>query len=896
MPLSRGSRLGPYEIQSALGAGGMGEVYCCRDTKLGRDVAVKILPETFTHDPERIARFRREAQVLASLNHPHIGAIYGLDEANGQQFLVLELVDGESLDKRIARGALPVDEALGIAKQIAEALEAAHEKGIIHRDLKPANIALTKDGNVKVLDFGLAKATEAAGATSLDLANSPTITSPAMMTGMGMILGTAAYMSPEQAKGRPADKRSDIWAFGCVLYEMLTGKRAFEGEDVSDTLAAVLRGEPDWTALPRHVLPNVLSIVQGSLAKDRTQRISDIGVVRFLMNDRRDASGTSGAAPSLWKRAFPAVVSVSVAAPMALLVAWTLRGPAPSPVVTRFAIPLKEGQQFTNNGRQLLAVSPDGSRVVYVANNQLYLRAMSESNAQPIAGTESGQTTSPVFSPDGRSIAFWSSGALKRIAISGGAAVTICPAVNPFGMSWDDDEILLGQGSQGIMRVSANGGTPQPLVAAKTGELAHGPQMLPDRQAVLFTLATGTSDRSETWDKAQVMVQSLPSGQRKTLVSGGADARYIPTGHLVYVLAGVVFAARFDPRRLDIIGGPVPIIEGVARAGAFQTGVAHFVTSNNGSLVYVPGPASTSSAQQTVAFLDRQGRVEPLKLPLGPYEHPRVSNDGTRLAVGTDDGKASAIWIYDLAGASARRQLTFGGRNRFPIWSADGQRVAFQSDREGDVALFWQRADGAGAAERLTKPERETTHVPESWAPDGQTLLLAMSKESRVSLHVLSLPSKQTASYGGVEASSPISAAFSPDGRWVAYSYGGPGNTSTFVQPFPATGAKYLIAAAYHPFWSPDGRELFFHPRGSRFEASAITTKPSFSFASPLELPTGNLVERATFERNIDITPDGKRFVGVIASDQTQSGTMVAPQIQVVLNWFEELKRRAPTK
>ena len=916
MALSAGTTLGVYEIIALLGAGGMGEVYRARDSKLGRDVAIKVLPDLFVDDPERVGRFQREAQVLASLNHPHIAGIYGLEQSGATRFLAMELVEGESLAEHIeglrakgshlrAEGAsagqagLPIDEAIAIARQIAEALEAAHEKGIIHRDLKPANIMLTADGGVKVLDFGLAKVLERESSASM--AMSPTLSLQA--TYAGTILGTAGYMSPEQARGKATDKRTDVWAFGCVLYEMITGRRAFEGEDLTDTIAAVVRGEPDWNALPADLPSNVRTIVRRCLEKDRKQRFADIAVVLFLMNEPREAATPLAllAAPRrpLWRRALPVAAVAIIAAAVTGAVAWALRPSPPAPLVTRFAIPLGEGQQFTNTGRRVLAMSPDGTRIVYEANNRLYSRAMSESEARPIAGTESTQTTNPVFSPDGRSIAFWSatsgvSGALKRIAISGGAAVTICQATNPFGMSWDNDEILFGQESQGIMRVSASGGTPERMIAVKSGELAHGPQRLPDGQAVLFTLATGATTGngipgSEAWDKAQIVVQSLKSGERKTLVSGGADARYISTGHLVYALGGVVFALRFDPRRLAVAGGPVPIIEGVARARGF-TGTAHFVYSDNGSLIFIPGPATTSTGQEDVAFMDRQGAVQPLKLPSGPYEYPRVSPDGTRLAVGTDDGKAAHVWVYDLSGKSARRQLTFGGRNRFPIWSADGQRVAFQSDREGDLALFWQRADGAGTAERLTKPEQGVSHVPESWAPDGKTLLVAVGKGSSFALWAFSMPHKQAAPYGGVEApSSTISAAFSSDGHWVAYSHAGSG---TLVQPFPATGAKYQISTASHPFWSPDGKELFFHARG-RFEVSGITTKPSFSFASPIQLPTGNLVEgNSSFERNTDITPDGKRFVGVIAADRMPSGTTSTQQIQVVENWFEELKTR----
>jgi hypothetical protein len=591
----------------------MGEVYRARDTKLGREVALKILPETFTHDPERVARFRREAQVLAALNHPHIGAIYGLDEADGQQFLVLELIDGETLADRIANGPLPLDETLTIATQVAEALEAAHEKGIIHRDLKPANIALTSDGHVKVLDFGLAKAMDPASATSVDLANSPTLTSPAAMTGVGVILGTAAYMSPEQAKGRGGDKRSDVWAFGCVLYEMLTGTRAFEGEDLSETLAAVLRGEPDWRALPALLPPSVRALVEGCLTKDRQQRIGDMSVARFLLHQPTLAFGavpTPAAPPPrwFWRHALPPMATTAViAVAITGAIAWRIWPSTPQPTITRFPIALGDGHTFTNGGRQELALSPDGTRLAYVANAQVYLRSMSEVLAKPIAGTESSQggVTNPVFSPDGRSVAFYSPSehALKRIAVTGGAAVTICPADYPYGMSWDRDEILFSQGSTGILRVSARGGTPELIVGVKTGEVAYGPQLLPGGQAVLFTLATGTN--AVAWDTAQIVVQSLTSGQRTILISGGSDARYLPTGHLVYAHGGVVFAVRFDLRQLAVVGGPVPVIEGVSRAFGV-TGAAQFSTAQSGTLVYVPGPVSTSLTPLDLAVMDRQ--------------------------------------------------------------------------------------------------------------------------------------------------------------------------------------------------------------------------------------------------------------------------------------------------
>jgi hypothetical protein len=521
--LTPGTRLGPFEIVSALGAGGMGEVYRARDARLDRDVAIKILPEAFAADPERVARFQREAKVLASLNHPNIAIIHGLEHAEGAHALVMELVEGEDLAQRIARGAIPIDEALPIAKQIAEALEAAHEQGIMHRDLKPANIKVRPDGTVKVLDFGLAKAMDPVGSAP-HVSQSPTITTPAR-THAGMILGTAAYMSPEQAKGRAVDKRSDVWAFGCVLFEMLTGKRAFEGEDVSDTLAAVLRGEPDWDALPATTPAPIGKLLRGCLEKDRKERVPDIAVARLDIKEALAmpagsilaAAARVVAPPPLWKRAIPIVATALLVAALTSVAWWGFKPSAPPPIVTRFSFPLPQGQAFFTTNTYIVGISPDGTRMVYAANNGLYLRSAWDLEPKAIPGADySGSTLrTPVFSPDGQSLVFYSAAdqVLKRISVNGGAAVTLCPADVPFGISWGVDGIVFGQGSKGIMRVSPNGGQPERLVSVKDGEVAHGPHVLPGGQAMLFTLATGTG--ADRWDKAQVVVQSLKSGERR---------------------------------------------------------------------------------------------------------------------------------------------------------------------------------------------------------------------------------------------------------------------------------------------------------------------------------------------------------------------------------------------
>jgi Tol biopolymer transport system component len=466
-------------------------------------------------------------------------------------------------------------------------------------------------------------------------------------------------------------------------------------------------------------------------------------------------------------------------------------------------------------------------------------------------------------------------------------------------MNWDASGIVFNQAGRGIMRVSANSGQPEVLVSVKDGEVMYGPQVLPGGEWLLFTLATAAT--ADGWEKAQIVVQSLKSSERKMLISGGSDARYLPTGHLVYALGGVLFAVPFDLRRLAVTGGPVPIVEGVKRSQG-TTGAAHFSVSSTGSLVYVPGPASTSLALSDLALVDRNGAVQPLKLPPGAYEYPRLSRDGKRIAVGSDDGKDASVWIYDVGGASAPRRLTLGGRNRVPVWSADGERVAFQSDRDGDLGLFWQRADGTTVAERLTKPDKDTAHVPESSSPDGKTLLFSVAKGSRYAVAALSLTDKKVTPVGGIQSPFPPAATFSPDGQWVAYSAsaGPSAAVSLFVQPFPTTNATYPISKAtgFHPVWSPDGKELFYISGGGggQFVAVSVTTQPTVKIGNPVLSPRPFAAGRQAFERNYEITRDGQRFLGVVAAGQTASGAPAAPQIQVVLNWTEELKARVPTK
>lgn len=902
MTLTSGTRLGSYQIESVLGTGGMGEVYRARDTRLGRAVAVKVILDVFASDPDRVARFEREAKVLASLNHPHIAALYGMEEAAGQHFLVMELVEGETLAERLARGPMRVEEVVTIARQIAEALEAAHDKGIVHRDLKPANVKITPDDQIKVLDFGLAKAIES-DATAPNVANSPTLSM--MASQAGVILGTAAYMSPEQAKGFPADHRSDVFSFGTVVYEMLTGRQPFPGDTVPEVLASVLVREPEVNRLPSDLNPRLTEMLRRCLEKNPKRRWQAIGDVRAELEliasaPRATAASIAPAVPPrpAWRRALPVALAAMAGAALAGAAVWYMK-PLPPAAVTRFSFTLPGNQQF-NSGttRHLVAISPDASAIVYVADSRLFLRSMSEVDRRPIPGAGSGSDqgiTTPVFSPDGQSIAFWSGSdrALMKIGITGGVATRLCPADSPFGMTWSADGIVFSQPGR-IMRVADRGGTPDVLVRIGAGEQAQSPQILPGGETVLFTLATGIA--ADRWDKAKVVAHSIRSGERRVLVDGGSDARYLPTGHLAYAVGGTVFAVPFDARRLEVTGGAVPIIEGVRRASGGASGAANFSVSTSGTLVYLPGPVGFSAAQLDIALTDRRGGVTPLKLQPGPYEFPRTSPAGTRIAFGSDDGKDAVVLIYELSGTRAIQPLTFGGKNRFPVWSADGGRVTFQSDRDGDLGLFWQPADGSGSAERLTKAGQGESHIAESWSPDGNTLLFTVIKGSDASLWTLSLHDRKIAPFGGVHSTDQTAALFSPDGRWVAYHATEQNSTTVYVQPFPATGARYQLVkraadAPHHALWSRDGKELFFIPRVGVFEAVSVTTRPAFAFGNPVAVPRPFLAGPPGARRNFDITRDG-RFVATVAPGSTTSGPAATPEVHVVLNWFEELKGR----
>jgi eukaryotic-like serine/threonine-protein kinase len=921
MAIEAGTRLGSHEIIGLLGAGGMGEVYLAQDTKLNRQVAIKVLPGAYATDPERVARFQREAQAVAALNHPNIAAIYELAEANDIKFLVLELVEGDTLAARLGSPdtshqppRFSVEEALAIAKQLLEALEAAHERGICHRDLKPANVKLTPDGAVKVLDFGLAKFLQTTPTVG-NLTHSPTLT--LANTFPGVILGTAGYMSPEQAKGYEADQRSDIFSFGCILYELLTGRQAFDGETASEILASVLKIDVDFAPLPQNLNPRLKEVLRRCLEKNPKKRWHAAADVRIeiesamsralVMDEPRAAVAAVATAPRpFWRRALPVAAAVTVTGLVIGYGAWTLK-PEPKRAVTRFEVSLPDGQPFTATGRRLLALSPDGTNLVYVAKQRLYLRPMAGFDSREVAGTNLGSPVAgPAFSPDGQSLAFAAVAerTLKRIAVSGGAAVTLCPVEPVWGMSWDATGIVFGQLGKGILRVSPNGGTPQVIAAVEPDYFASSPQMLPGGKSVVFALKKGT----DTWDKGQIVVQSLATGQRKVIVEGGADPRYLGTGHLVYALSGVVLAVPFDAARGEVTGGPVPVVEGVQRTSINPngTGEAHLAFATNGSMAYVPGPVKVAAAAggQDLALFDRKGGAQALKLPPGTYRAPRVSSDGKIVAFESEDANEVVVALYDLAGTSAMRRLTFGGQNRAPVWSPDGQWIAFQSDREGDQAIFRQRADGSGTAERLTKPEAGVVHTPQSWSPDGAQLLISVLKDREYTLSTLTLKDRRMSPFGNVRSEQPTEASFSPDGKWVAYQSADPGKVrQIFVQPFPATGAKYLVPAGPatngtgigHPYWNRKGAELIMNAAPTISYSVSFTATPRVEFGPPASFPRLGRVEPnpATGRRGADALPDGEHVIGIGAAG-SGSASGLAPQFNVVLNWFDEVKQKVP--
>jgi serine/threonine-protein kinase len=921
MPLAPGVRVGPYEVTSAIGAGGMGEVYRARDTKLNRDVALKSLPDAFASDPERLARFKREAQVLASLNHSNIAQIYGFEDASGTHALVMELVEGPTLADRIARGPIPINDALAIARQIADALGAAHEQGIIHRDLKPANVKVRADGAVKVLDFGLAKAIEPAHGSGLshqahgsglkaqaNFSNSPTITSPAM-TQLGVILGTAAYMSPEQARGRPVDKRADIWAFGCVLFEMLAGRRAFDGSDVSDMLAAVLRSEPDWSALPADTPPAVRTVLRRCLEKDPKRRIGDSADVLLLMEELTELSRAQAASSpgSTARRATRWLVPVAAAIAGALVagaVLWQMRPVPAPPAVQRLVVALPDGDTFSGIGRTFVAISPDASRLVYVANQQMYLRRLDQLTPTPISRT--GGASSPFFSPDGEQIGFWQDGQLKKVAVAGGTPQVICAARNPFGVSWAaDGTILFGQGADGISRVSADGGEPTVVVPAdeKRREIFYGPELLPDGKTLLFTV----DSRLQTpgilpWDDADIVTQDLGSGQRTVIVQGGTHGRFVSTGHVLFAREETLWAVRFDPRAGGRSGSPVSVVEGIRQAGTTggiavggQTGSAQFAVSSNGMLVYVEREQGVQL--RVLVWVDRQGKETAIRLPARHYAYPNIAPDGRRVAIDIRD-EGQDVWVLELD-SLALQKLTFDpAPDIAPSWTLDGRRIATYRSGQG---LFVQPADGTGSPERLIESPNSPL-APKSFVAGPDRLVLDENTSYGWSVKLFDFQSRKASDLVALPNLNAMNAVVSPDGRWLAYQgsdRSGGGRVGVYVRPFPDVEAgmwQIPCESCTRPAWARNGRELFF--MGGAAQTTGITSiwavpvesSPTFRAGTPQKLFEG-LYFAQLLGRTYDVAPDGQRF---LMSKSTSAGAPIRPRIVVIDNWTEELKRLAP--
>jgi serine/threonine-protein kinase len=884
--LAPGTRLGVYEVIAQVGVGGMGEVYRAKDTKLGRDVALKIIPSSFTNDPERVARFRREAQVLASLNHPHIAQIYGLEEANGTQFLVLELVDGESLDRRIARGPIPVDEALGIAKQIAEALEAAHEKGIVHRDLKPANIALTKGGQVKVLDFGLAKATEASAAP-FDLVDSPTITSPAQMTAVGMILGTAAYMSPEQAKGRAADKRSDVWAFGCVLYEMLTGRHAFLGETISDTLAAVLKEEPDLTRAPTRMR----RLLHACLHKDPQRRLHSMGDAWLLLDDAPEA--TAGAMRSvLWPAA---AVAFAVVAVLALWAPWRHLAPNTAQGAMRLDVDLGGAVASTNVGPDAI-LSPDGSRLVFVAQgsngkSRLLTRRLDQSQSQSVELRGSEGAFAPFFSPDGQSVGFFAGGKLKKTRVDGSEPVILCEAPAGRGGTWGEDGNIIAalETQKGLSLIPSDGGKIVPLTTLTAGEQSHRwPQVLPGGKIVLFTSSTTPSN----YDEANISVRSLADNTRKIVLEhAGLYPRYVLSGHLLYMRKGTLYAVEFDPVSLEVHGRPVALVEEVSNDTNF--GFSRLDVSSGGMLLYRKG---RTEGLTTVHWMASTGGIEPLEIEPALYLFPRISPDGSKLITIVNQGPSADLWIYDWQRGSKTRLTDGNGVYGNPAWSPDGRYVVFSSSG----GMLWTRADGAGKPQPLTVSNAH--QFPGSFTTDGRRLVFSelnpaggLIKTVLVDGGSRQLRADKPEVFLQTSSALP-SPAFSPDGRWLAYSDAESGSYEVYVRAFPDKGTRWLISngGGMMPAWSRNGRELFYRTEDSRIMVAKYTVSGDTFEADKPRVWSDKQLANTGMTPNFDLAPDGKRFAVLMRPGGVEPADLQS-HVTLVMNFFEELRRIAPS-
>jgi serine/threonine protein kinase/Tol biopolymer transport system component len=882
MSLALGTKLGCYEIRSQLGAGGMGEVYRARDEKLNRDVAIKVLPEAFAQDEERIGRFKREAQVLASLNHPNIAAIYGLEESDAIRALVMELVEGPTLADRIAAGPIPLDEALGIARQIADALEVAHERGVIHRDLKPANVKVTPDGIVKVLDFGLAKivSNETPGH---DLSRSPTMP---LGTQAGVILGTAAYMSPEQAKGKIVDKRADIWAFGALLFEMLSARRCFGGETLTDTLAAVVRAEPNWEDLPADTPPSIVRLLRHCLAKDPKLRLRDTGDARFeleMPGEPKDARvGLAAAATRGWRTPLTLGLLVLAALTGGVLLSrlWYPRTSSPSRVI-RLIHTIPSGQTPSGQSRRRLAISPAGDKLVYVANNRLYLRPLNALDAVELTGTDAA--TSPFFSPDGEWVGFLARGQLTKAPVNGGPPVLICKIADADGAYWGpDNTILIGGVFEGILRVSADGGNAVVLVSPSPSLTYTNPQFLPDGHSFLFHRG-----QPGDFDQSELVMRSVDKDDETVVFHGGYEYQYVKPGYLL-VSQGArnqpldLSMVSFDATARKVVGNPTTVVRNLGYASLVSS--SNFAVSDLGTLIYFPATHVEGSGTR-LAAVDRSGKASVLPSEARDYSDPRVSPDG-RFVAAHLQGNQNDIWVADVTRGALTRLSHDLGEDETPAWSPDGRTVAWAASRSDLVrGVFRRPADGSGAEELIWRLDNHC-HVRD-WSPDGRTLVIEIQEvNSSTDIWRLNLEGTPTATVFLQTRFNERNSRLSPEGRWLAYVSDESGRDEVYIQAFPKGGSKLQISSTGgdEPVWSRHGRKLYFRGGGSIQETGFhADAQPSVDatvalFPDTFESPQGG------GHTGYDVFPDGRFLMIQFRSPGAHE------EIVVVVNWIEELK------
>ncbi len=880
MAISAGSRLGPYEVLSPLGAGGMGEVWRARDGKLGREVAIKVLPARLSADPEALSRFEREARAVAALSHPNILSIFDFGRHGETVYAVMELLEGGTLRERLSSGALPARKAVEYSVQIAHGLAAAHERGIVHRDLKPENLFVTSDGRVKILDFGLAKEAEPAAAEGQT--NTPTVASG---TEPGTVMGTVGYMSPEQVRGRTADARSDLFSFGAILYEMLSGDRAFRGDSAVETMNAILTKDPP--ELEPEIPSGLERTVRHCLEKNPEERFRSARDLAFALEALSlfsagrigplAASPEAGLGPRSRRLRWPAAAAFAAAA--ALLLAFGVavgrlgRAPAPAPAPIRFGLPLAAGQRLAYGNQPVVAISRDGTRIAYRTSDEktvrLYQKSSERFEAVPVAGTEDAEGA--FFSPDGRWIGFFAGGALKKVRSEGGEAATICAAPNGRGGSWADDDTIFFASSpnSGLSRVASGGGSPKALTVpdAAKGENSHRwPQVLPGGKAVLFSAGSRV-----LWSKGWVAAVDLATGRRVNLIEGGVFPHYVSPGRLVFVRNGELMMVPFDPKALRVTGPAVALPERAVHEA--YGGFSEFALSFSGCLAFVV--ADAASAGRTLAWADRQGVARPLPAQPRPYTSLRLSPDGKKAALRV----AGDIWIYEIERDTLTR-LTFDGTNDFPIWSPDGRTIAFVSFRSGSMNMYQKPADGSIAETALAASPQP--RVASSFSPDGRTLVFTeLDPVRKEDLWLLPLDGAQKPIPFLQTPYAESFAAFSPDGKWLAYDSDESGRHEVYIRPYPGPGGKWQISSegGRWPRWRRDGQELFYW-RDNKTMAVSVETKSGFSAGKPALLFEGAFAE-------IDVAPDGQRFLVIKESENRP-----VPRVNVVIGVLDRL--RAP--